>query len=86
MTAVERRLKMEIHGVGRGVEIVARGKCGEYPCRVDGWRCPTCTRAMSEAYKGIIIERFDQYKVDVDELGKRNLQVIHILSSQELFS
>jgi hypothetical protein len=73
----ERRLKMELIGTGRNIVVVAKGKCRDFPCRVDGWRCPVCTRAMSEAYQGVITEQFDSYQNDIEELKTRKKQVIN---------
>ena len=70
-----RRLKMEVVGVGRTIEVVAKGRCGEYPCRADGWRCPRCTQALAEAYRSIIMANFDSYQDDVEELKTRKRQV-----------
>ncbi len=77
-----RRLKMEVIGTGRMIEVVAKGKCGEYPCRVDGWRCPRCTQALAEAYRSIIVENFDSYQEDVEELKTRKRQVNSLPCSQ----
>ena len=70
-----RRLKMEIIGAGRNVEVVAKGKCRDYPCRADGWRCPVCTKALSEAYRGIIMQNYDSYQNDIEDLKTRRRQV-----------
>ena len=70
-----RRLKMEAVGTGKTVEIIAKGKCRDYPCKVDGWRCPVCTKALSEAYREIIGDYYDSYQQDVEELKTRRRQV-----------
>ena len=70
-----RRLKMEAVGTGKSVEIVAKGKCRDFPCKVDGWRCPVCTKSLSDAYIKIIGEYYDAYQNDVEELKTRRRQV-----------
>lgn len=35
-------------------KVQTRGSCDNFPCSKDSWRCPKCTAALMEAYKGIV--------------------------------